>query len=168
MAIDKEFIIQGLTRFILDRAPSGFSAEPRQIAQLAELELENIATRARRWRLYEAQGCGIGAIADTDLGVIVDPLTTFISQQLPRSWQPDRMQIATLAEFELGNIFSGSMDIGLPVFLPGSNPIIKQCDMPHNQHRFTDNGRGKHCAGCQVDYCDRHAISHCVKCGASI
>jgi len=58
----------------------------------------------------------------------------------------------------------------LGVFWPTTNPTQMYCNMPHNGHNFTNNGQAKHCSNstCNFDYCDTHAISHCVNCGTQL
>ncbi|HXZ01933.1 MAG TPA: hypothetical protein VEI03_18205 [Stellaceae bacterium] len=50
-------------------------------------------------------------------------------------------------------------------FIGISNPKLLSCDMPHNPHSYRQSRASKHCAQCGADYCDRHPLTNCVKCG---
>ena len=95
---------------------------------------------------------------------VVGDLADWLIHRFPAGFSADRDQVIAFVELELHDVSSHSTWM----FFPGSNSTVKQCDMPHNVHQFTDKGQGKHCNYCNLDYCSRHAINFCVKCGAAI
>jgi hypothetical protein len=100
-----------------------------------------------------------------------DPLVTdFVAKLIQRVFQGEAegssdLRVYLQSSVEQALVATGAV-YGHRFLVPIGSGVRSFCSMPNNGHSFS--GAGKHCPKCNVDYCDQHSISHCVRCGHKI